>query len=66
MEKGQELVRLRIYKVYSWRVPLIITTFAAVLDNIPQGPNDNFPRPKFGDVKCWFAGKALIYWQFSF
>lgn len=61
MEKGQELVRLRIYKAYSWGVPLIITTVAAVLDKLPRGPNNNIFGPGFGKVKCWFAGKCRMH-----
>lgn len=56
LEKGQEKVRLRIYKIYSWGIPFIIATVAAVIDNMPS-LSDHFLRPKFAVVRCWFAGK---------
>lgn len=72
LEKGQELVRLRIYQVYAWGVPLIITSVAAILDILPVTPDDGFLRPRFGENNCWFAGrqhcplilqwKHLYYW----
>lgn len=57
MEKGQELVRLRIYEVYAWGMPIIITVVAAILDNLPEGPADRFLKPRFGENKCWFYGE---------
>lgn len=57
MEKGQELVRLRIYEVYAWGMPIIITAVAAILDNLPEGSTDRFLRPRFGENKCWFYGE---------
>lgn len=60
MEKGQESIRLRIYEVYAWGMPIIITVVAAILDNLPESPTDRFLRPRFGENKCWFYGKFLI------
>lgn len=60
MEKSQESLRLRIYEVYAWGMPIIITTVAAVLDNLPESPTDAFLRPRFGENKCWFYGEFLI------
>lgn len=57
MEKGQELVRLRIYEVYAWGMPIIITIVAAILDNLPETPTEKFLRPRFGENKCWFYGE---------
>lgn len=57
MEKGHEKVRLRIYKFYAWGVPLIITGIAAILDNLPKSLHEAVLRPRFGEKKCWFAGK---------
>lgn len=57
MEKGHEKVRLRIYKIYAWGVPLIITGIAAILDNLPKSLHESVLRPRFGEKKCWFAGK---------
>lgn len=56
LEKGQELVRLRIYQVYAWGVPLIICIVGIILDNLPKSPEDTFLRPRFGEKKCWFYG----------
>ncbi|XP_037052450.1 probable G-protein coupled receptor Mth-like 1 isoform X2 [Bradysia coprophila] len=56
LEKGQELVRLRIYQVYAWGVPFIICLVAIVLDNLPKSPEDTFLRPRFGEKKCFFYG----------
>jgi hypothetical protein len=58
MEKSQELVRLRIYEVYAWGVPIVITAVAAILDNLPETPNESFLRPRFGENKCWFYGES--------
>lgn len=60
LEKGQELVRLRIYQVYAWGVPLVISGVAAILDHIPKSPDDTFLRPRFGEKSCWFFGKFLF------
>lgn len=60
MEKSQESLRLRIYEVYAWGMPIIITSVAAILDNLPESPNDAFLRPRFGENKCWFYGEFLI------
>lgn len=57
MEKGQELVRLRIYEVYAWGMPIIITAVAAILDNLPESSTETFLRPRFGENKCWFYGE---------
>jgi G protein-coupled receptor Mth (Methuselah protein) len=57
MEKSQELVRLRIYEVYAWGVPIVITAVAAILDNLPESSTETFLRPRFGENKCWFYGK---------
>lgn len=56
LEKGQEMLRLRIYQVYAWGVPFIICLVAIVLDNLPISPEDSFLRPRFGEQKCWFYG----------
>jgi hypothetical protein len=57
MEKSQELVRLRIYEVYAWGVPTIITVAAAIIDNLPENSTDTLLRPRFGENKCWFYGE---------
>lgn len=57
LEKSQELLRLRIYQVYAWGVPLVIAGVAAILDNLPKTADDTFLRPRFGEKSCWFFGK---------
>lgn len=64
MEKSQESLRLRIYEVYAWGMPIVITTVAAVLDNLPASPGDGFLRPRFGENKCWFYGDMEIFAYF--
>lgn len=64
MEKGQESIRLRIYEVYAWGMPIIITVVAAILDNLPESPTDRFLRPRFGENKCWFYGDMEIFAYF--
>ncbi|KAL7031918.1 hypothetical protein ACKWTF_007172 [Chironomus riparius] len=64
MEKSQESLRLRIYEVYAWGMPIIITTVAAVLDNLPESPTEAFLRPRFGENKCWFYGDMEIFAYF--
>lgn len=63
LEKGQEIVRLRFYKVYAWGVPLIITGTAATLDHMRK--NDmtevTFLQPRFCEKEYWFAGKFYVY-----
>lgn len=57
LEKSQELLRLRIYQVYAWGVPLVIAAVAAVLDNLPVAESSAFLRPRFGEKGCWFYGQ---------
>lgn len=64
LEKGQELCRLRIYEVYAWGVPLLISGVAAILDNLPETPGDTFLRPRFGQNRCWFFGKSFFSFNF--
>lgn len=66
LEKGQELCRLRIYEVYAWGVPLLISGVAAILDNLPETPGDTFLRPRFGQNRCWFFGKYFFHLIFIF
>lgn len=66
MEKGQELVRLRIYQVYAWGVPLVIAGVAFILDNLPTNPSDTFLRPRFGEKRCWFFGKFTLASDFFY
>jgi G protein-coupled receptor Mth (Methuselah protein) len=61
LEKGQEIFRLRLYEIYAWGVPTLITLVAAVLDHLPEDPNDAFLRPRFGENKCWFYGEFLLF-----
>ena len=63
MEKVKETLRLRIYELYAWGVPIFITIVAAILDNLPEKPNEKFLRPRFGENKCWFYGESLDAFQ---
>lgn len=54
--KKQEKIRLRVYKIYAWGFPLLITIIAAIMDNLPD--SQNLLRPRFGEKKCWFVGKC--------
>jgi hypothetical protein len=58
MEKGQETLRLRIYELYAWGMPILITIVGIILDNLPKSPNEKFLRPRFGENKCWFYGES--------
>lgn len=53
--KKQETIRLRVYKMYAWGFPFLITAIAAIMDNLPD--SKNLLRPRFGESKCWFVGK---------
>lgn len=65
LEKSQELLRLRIYQVYAWGVPLVIAGVAAILDNLPITEDDAFLRPRFGEKSCWFYGKFIFVQYFN-
>lgn len=64
-ERGHEIARLRIYKVYAWGLPLIIASTAIYLDNVPKQPGDLVLRPKFGQPKCWFEEGKISYFDFT-
>ncbi|XP_057657247.1 probable G-protein coupled receptor Mth-like 1 [Diorhabda carinulata] len=53
-EKSQERLRLRLYEVYAWGIPLLITVIAASLDL--SSNQDEVLRPRFAEHNCWFAG----------
>lgn len=55
--KKQEKIRLRIYKIYAWGFPLLITMIAAIMDNIPDA--QHLLRPRFGEITCWFVGECF-------
>ncbi|XP_046744401.1 probable G-protein coupled receptor Mth-like 1 [Diprion similis] len=63
LEKGQEILRLRVYACYAWGGPLFIAGLAALLDNLPEQPGLIFLRPRFGEKYCWFYGsmESLTY-----
>lgn len=54
--KKQERIRLRIYKIYSWGSSVLITSIAALMDNLPD--SQHLLRPRFGEITCWFVGKC--------
>lgn len=55
--KKQEKIRLRIYKIYAWGFPLLITIIAAIMDNLPDA--QHLLRPRFGEITCWFVGECV-------
>lgn len=57
LERGQEIFRLRIYEIYAWGAPILITVVAAIIDNLPDDPDHTYLRPRFGEIKCWFYGE---------
>lgn len=59
LEKSQELLRLRLYQVYAWGLPLIIAGVAAILDNLPASNDSQYLRPRFGVKGCWFYGRHI-------
>lgn len=64
LEKGQEICRLRIYIVYAWGLPLLISGLAVIYDNIPEDEHETFLRPRFGERNCWFYGDMEILTYF--
>ncbi|XP_072398849.1 probable G-protein coupled receptor Mth-like 1 [Diabrotica undecimpunctata] len=56
-EKSQERIRLRLYEIYAWGIPLVITVIAASLDLTATDDYDVL-RPRFAENKCWFAGET--------
>ncbi|KAL5291400.1 hypothetical protein ACFFRR_010666 [Megaselia abdita] len=59
-EKKQIVFRSRLYMVYAWGVPLILTSVALIMDRIPKTEGDNILRPRFGEVRCWFVDDLAI------
>lgn len=60
LERGQEAWRLRVYMVYAWGGPLLLSGAAALLDALPHA---GLLRPRFGERRCWFYGdlEILVY-----
>lgn len=56
-EKRQERLRLRIYEVYAWGIPLVATATAGIVDKT----DFDFIKPKFGQGMCWFTNNMLLY-----
>ncbi|XP_055388223.1 probable G-protein coupled receptor Mth-like 1 isoform X2 [Condylostylus longicornis] len=56
LERNQEKLRLIIYSIYAWGGSVTIAGVAAILDQLPDDPNYNFLRPRFGEHHCWFYG----------
>ncbi|CAH0554466.1 unnamed protein product [Brassicogethes aeneus] len=59
-EKSQERLRLRLYQLYAWGLPMIIASTAATLDFVPKSEDSNLIRPNFGETKCWFTGHTEV------
>ncbi|XP_031619298.1 probable G-protein coupled receptor Mth-like 1 [Contarinia nasturtii] len=60
--KKQEKIRLRVYKIYAWGFPFLITAIAAIMDNLPD--TQDVLRPRFGEKSCWFFGNMEIFVYF--
>uniref|UniRef100_A0A8D8LLW3 Probable G-protein coupled receptor Mth-like 1 n=1 Tax=Cacopsylla melanoneura TaxID=428564 RepID=A0A8D8LLW3_9HEMI len=60
LDKTQETFRLRMYELYAWGVPLVISGIGALMDLLPSEYQPNMMKPKFGEKRCWFYGDAEI------
>ncbi|KAI5695253.1 hypothetical protein M8J75_013327 [Diaphorina citri] len=58
LDKTQETFRLRMYELYAWGVPLLITGVGALMDHLPNEYKPDIMKPKFGENRCWFYGDA--------
>ncbi|KAK9883732.1 hypothetical protein WA026_001920 [Henosepilachna vigintioctopunctata] len=56
IEKSQERCRLRLYRLYSWGIHLLIVTIEVTLDSLPD-PEDKLNKPRLGENKCWFESE---------
>lgn len=59
LERNQEKMRLRIYKVYAFGIPLLISTLAATLDHMRKNSlaQDAYLQPRFCESEYWFSGQ---------
>ncbi|XP_068158324.1 probable G-protein coupled receptor Mth-like 1 [Drosophila tropicalis] len=58
LERNQEALRLRLYSVYAWGVPLLICSIAVCVDQLVV-PSETALRPGFGQHYCWFDKQSL-------
>ncbi|XP_068203869.1 G-protein coupled receptor Mth2-like isoform X2 [Palaemon carinicauda] len=61
----QTKVRFRLYSLYSWGLPLVITAITAIIDSLPE--DINVIRADFGKNTCWFdshGGDKAIFLYF--
>ncbi|XP_055301328.1 probable G-protein coupled receptor Mth-like 1 [Sitodiplosis mosellana] len=58
LERSHEKVRLRIYKVYAFGIPLLISSGAATLDHMRKNSlaQDAYLQPRFCESEYWFSG----------
>lgn len=56
MERNQERNRLRIYKIYAFGVPLLISGIAAMRHSSSMA-GDVYLQPRFCETEYWFAGE---------
>ncbi|KAG7156559.1 G-protein coupled receptor Mth-like 1-like 2 [Homarus americanus] len=57
--------RFKMYSVYSWGCPIIISLVAIIVQALPE--DFNVIRPDFGSKKCWFDNdKSLWAYFFGF
>ncbi|XP_001354694.3 probable G-protein coupled receptor Mth-like 1 [Drosophila pseudoobscura] len=63
LERNQEALRLLLYSVYAWGVPLLISTIAACVDQLPE---TTLLRPGFGQLYCWFDNRSVSIFAYFY
>lgn len=59
LERSQEKIRLRFYKIYAFGIPLLISSVAATLNHMRKDSlkQDAYLQPRFCESEYWFAGQ---------
>ncbi|XP_017869613.1 PREDICTED: probable G-protein coupled receptor Mth-like 1 [Drosophila arizonae] len=65
LERNQESIRLRLYSVYAWGLPLLICAIAAFVDQLPE-TETSMLRPGFGQPFCWFDNRSLTIFAYFY
>ncbi|XP_023167596.2 probable G-protein coupled receptor Mth-like 1 [Drosophila hydei] len=65
LERNQESIRLRLYSVYAWGLPLLICAIAAFVDQLPD-TETSMLRPGFGQPFCWFDNRSLTIFAYFY
>lgn len=64
MERNQERNRLRIYKIYAFGVPLLISGIAAMRHTSSMAGDVLYLQPRFCETEYWFAGEFFSsFWK---